>query len=68
MRRTPRLSGKFLVVLALAGFAVAPVAAQRVEGSRAAASGLYEAEVPVNGQGAGERAQGFARALAEVLG
>ena len=35
MRRTPRLSGKFLVVLALAGFAVAPVAAQRVEGSRA---------------------------------
>ena len=68
MRRTPRLSGKFLVVLALAGFAVAPVAAQRVEGSRAAASGLYEAEVPVNSQGAGDREAGFARALAEVLG
>jgi len=42
--------------------------AQRVEGDRAAARGLYEAEVPVNGQGAAERAQGFARALAEVLG
>jgi len=42
--------------------------AQRVEGDRAVARGLYEAEVPVNGQGAAERAQGFARALAEVLG
>jgi hypothetical protein len=42
--------------------------AQRVEGDRAAATGLYEAEVPVNGQGAGERAQGFARALTVVLG
>ena len=42
--------------------------AQRVEGDRAVARGLYEAEVPVNGQGAAERTQGFARALAEVLG
>jgi hypothetical protein len=42
--------------------------AQRVEGDRAVARGLYEAEVPVNGQGADERARGFARALAEVLG
>ena len=37
--------------------------AQRVEGDRASAQGMYEAEVPVKGQGAGERAQGFARAL-----
>jgi hypothetical protein len=42
--------------------------AQRVEGDRAAAQGVYEAEVPVNGQGPAERAQGFARALADVLG
>lgn len=71
MRRMPRLSGipsRILVVLALALFAAAPVGAQRVEGSRAAASGLYEAEVPVNSQGAGDRQAGFARALAEVLG
>ncbi len=42
--------------------------AQRVEGDRASAQGMYEAEVPVKGQGAGERAQGFARALTVVLG
>ena len=42
--------------------------AQRVEGDRAAAQGVYEAEVPVNGQGAGERNTGFARALSQVLG
>jgi hypothetical protein len=42
--------------------------AQRVEGDRAAARGMYEAEVPVNGQGADERARGFARALTDVLG
>jgi len=42
--------------------------AQRVEGSRAAASGMYEAEVPVNSQSAAERKAGFARAMAQVLG
>ncbi|MCY7353927.1 MAG: DUF2066 domain-containing protein [Lysobacter sp.] len=42
--------------------------AQRVEGDRAVAQGVYEAEVPVNGQGAGERNTGFARALSQVLG
>ena len=41
--------------------------AQRVEGDRAVARGIYEAEVPVNGQGPGERNAGFARALAQVL-
>ncbi|MEJ7746622.1 MAG: DUF2066 domain-containing protein [Luteimonas sp.] len=50
--------------LLLAGVA----SAQRVEGDRAAAQGIYEAEVPVNGQGAGERNTGFARALSQVLG
>ncbi len=46
----------------------APVAhAQRVEGDRATASGIYEAEVPVNSQTDAERNNGFARALAQVL-
>ncbi len=51
------------------GWALAvPVAlAQRVEGDRAAASGVYEAEVPVNSQTETERNNGFARALAQVL-
>jgi hypothetical protein len=44
-----------------------PALAQRVEGDRAAASGVYEAEVPVNGQTETERNNGFARALALVL-
>ena len=42
--------------------------AQRVEGDRAGAQGLYEAEVPVNSQGENERNAGFARAMAQVLG
>lgn len=50
-------------------FALAlPVAhAQRVEGDRAAASGIYEAEVTVNSQTDTERNNGFARALAQVM-
>jgi hypothetical protein len=51
------------LLLAVAG----PVAAQRVEGDRAEARGLYQAEVGVRGQGEGERTSGFARALARVL-
>ncbi|MFC3551038.1 DUF2066 domain-containing protein [Lysobacter cavernae] len=42
--------------------------AQRVEGDRAKAEGIYSAEVQVNGQGEGERNGAFARALAQVLG
>jgi len=53
-----------VALLALAGAALA----QRVEGSRAAAEGLYDAEVPVRSQSEGERQSGFARALAQVLG
>ena len=72
MSRPSRLAaGRILAALVLAASLLAlstTVAAQRVEGSRAAASGLYEAEVPVNSQGAADRAAGFARALAEVLG
>jgi hypothetical protein len=44
-----------------------PVFAQRVEGERAAATGVYDAEVPVNGQGEAERNAAFGRALAQVL-
>ncbi len=50
--------------LALAGTA----SAQRVEGDRAGAQGVYEAEVPVNNQSESERNAGLARALAQVLG
>lgn len=42
--------------------------AQRVEGDRAAAQGLYEAEVPVSNQTEPAREAAFARALAQVLG
>ena len=52
------------MALMLASFSAT---AQRVEGTRAAASGVYSAEVEVNTQGAGERDTAFARALAQVL-
>src|SRR5690606_7505781 len=62
-----RFSASFAFGLVLALAVAGPAAAQRVEGSRAAATGLYAAEVPVNSQGAQDREAGFARALAEVL-
>lgn len=46
----------------------ANAAAQRMEGDRAAAQGLYEAEVPVSSQTESAREAGFARGLAQVLG
>ena len=52
-----------LAGLLLAGSALA----QRVEGDRARASGLFDAEVPVNSQNTSERDSAFARALAQVL-
>jgi len=54
-----------MAALLLASFAAT---AQRTEGDRAAARGVYSAEVEVNSQGAGERNSAFARALAQVLG
>ncbi len=56
------------LALALSLLSAGPAFAQRVEGDRAAAQGIYEAEVPVNGQGESERNTGFARALSQVLG
>lgn len=67
VRVLARASGTLALMftLLLATFATH---AQRVEGDRAAARGVYSAEVEVNGQGAGERDAAFARALAQVLG
>lgn len=62
-----RLAATLAVLFLLAGVA-APAAAQRVEGDRALAEGLYEAEVPVGSQSENERKQGFARGLAQVFG
>ena len=50
-----------------AALAATSAHAQRVEGDRAVARGLYEAEVSVNSQNEAERRAGFSRALAEVL-
>src|SRR5690606_5600125 len=51
------------LLLAVAGHAMA----QRVEGDRAAAEGIYQAEVQVRSQAADERDRGLARALSQVL-
>jgi hypothetical protein len=53
------------VLLVLAG--VSSAHAQRVEGDRAEASGLYASEVSVRSQADGERRAGVRRALAQVL-
>ncbi len=54
--------------LVLAGLLAAGNAwAQRVEGDRASAQGMYAAEVTVNNQTESERNAGFARGLAQVL-
>jgi hypothetical protein len=55
-----------MLLLQVAGTGLAQ--AQRVEGDRASAQGLYQAEVTVRSQGASERKGGFARALLQVLG
>jgi uncharacterized protein len=62
-------AARFVLVLAIAGLSLAggQAWAQRVEGARASASGMYEAEVAVNSQTDAERRAGFARALAQVL-
>ncbi|WP_202839515.1 DUF2066 domain-containing protein [Luteimonas saliphila] len=61
--RGARVIGWALAALLLA----APAAAQRVEGDRASAQGVYEAEVPVRSQAESERETAFARALAQVF-
>lgn len=63
------LAGLVIAVLAIAGLTLAggQAWAQRVEGARASASGMYEAEVSVNSQSEADRRAGFSRALAQVL-
>ncbi len=64
-------AGRWLATMALLFaclLAVAPAAAQRVEGDRPGATDMYSAEVQVNSQAEGERERGFAQALAQVLG
>ncbi len=65
-----RISG-FAWVAVLSLLLASPAWAQsglRTEGDRAGAQGVYDAEVPVNGQGEAERNSAFARALSMVLG
>jgi hypothetical protein len=64
--RWPAALAALVFGLFAVGFAPA-VLAQRVEGERAAATGVYEAEVPVNTQTEAERNRAFGRALAQVL-
>jgi uncharacterized protein len=63
------LAGLFIAALAMAVLSLASgqAWAQRVEGARATASGMYEAEVSVNSQTEADRRAGFSRALAQVL-
>ncbi|BDU17674.1 DUF2066 domain-containing protein [Lysobacter auxotrophicus] len=58
----------FLVMAAALLVASSGAWAQRVEGDRARAEGIYATEVSVNGQGETERNAAFARGLAQVLG
>ena len=62
MRRSIRWTC-LLAALLVAGSALA----QRVEGDRASATGLFDAEVPVNSQNTAERNSAFARGLVQVL-
>ena len=58
-----------LVAAGLLLTGVSPAAlAQRVEGDRAAAQGIYQAEVSVRTQSESDRNNGFARGLIQVLG
>lgn len=57
-----------LIVAAMFLLASFGAAAQRVEGDRARAEGIYATEVQVNGQGETERNAALARGLAQVLG
>jgi len=68
MHRAIRRAGTAIWLLAAALALSGTAWAQRVEGDRAGAQGLYEAEVPVSSQSESERKAGLARALAQVLG
>ena len=67
MRRISGFAWVAVLSLLLASTAWAQ-SALRTEGHRAGAHGVYDAEVPVSGQGEAERNSAFARALSVVLG
>jgi hypothetical protein len=69
MAATRARTGVLAGALAMLAMAAMPgvASAQRVEGDRAAAQGIYEAEVPVRSQTESERHAGFARALSQVF-
>lgn len=69
MRRTSAIALAAALLLATLTMSTAALALSglRTEGDAVSARGLYQAEVPVNGQGEEERQGGFARALGSVL-
>lgn len=69
MRRTSAIALAAALLLATLTMSTAALAQSglRTEGDAVFARGLYQAEVPVNGQGEAERQGGFARALGSVL-
>jgi hypothetical protein len=67
MRLAFRFTGHWKWLLAIALCIAGTAQAQRVEGDRAVAQGVYEAEVPVKDQTDAARNSAFARALAQVL-
>ena len=69
MRRTSAIALAAALLLATLTMSTAALAQSglRTEGDAVSARGLYQAEVPVNGQGEEERQGGFTRALGSVL-
>lgn len=69
MRRISAIALAATLLLAAMTLSAAALAQSglRTEGDAVSARGLYQAEVPVNGQGEEERQGGFARALGSVL-
>lgn len=65
MRRKFALA--FFMLAALVGGPACAQSGARTEGDVAGAQGVYEAEVPVNGQSESDRNSGLARALGRVL-
>jgi hypothetical protein len=68
MGRAIRMAWMVGLVLGMLVAGMGAASAQRVEGDRASAEGIYQAEVVVRSQTENERNGGFARALVQVLG
>ncbi len=68
MGRAIRMAWMVGLVLGMLVAGMGVASAQRVEGDRASAEGIYQAEVAVRSQTESERDGGFARALVQVLG